>query len=200
MTPSDTEVQRRLAEARQGSAEALAELLDAYRAYLLLLAQRELDPAIRAKGGASDLVQQTFLEAVRDFNGFRGETEPELLAWLRRILMHNVASFTRQFRDTAKRRLANEVSLTPNTLTGPAPAAVTPSPLQEAIDQEQARLVREAVQRLPDDYQRVIHLRYHEGFSFEQIGESLQRTANAARKLWLRAVERLQEEMGTTPE
>ena len=58
---------RRLAEARAGSQEALGKLLESFRAYLLLIAQCELDAELRAKGGASDLVQQTFLEGQRDF-------------------------------------------------------------------------------------------------------------------------------------
>src|SRR5947209_3557782 len=70
-----------LAAARTGSADALGRLLEACRGYLLLIGQRELDPALRAKGGASDLVQQTFLEAQRDFARFRGATEADLLAW-----------------------------------------------------------------------------------------------------------------------
>src|ERR1700751_3723750 len=94
--------------ARAGSPEALGQLLEACRGYLLLIAQREIDPDLRAKGGASDLVQQTFLEAQRDFADFRGETEAELLGWLRQILLHNLASFARKFRETAKRRLAAE--------------------------------------------------------------------------------------------
>ena len=53
----------RLAAARTGSSEALGQALQACRGYLLLLAERELDPDLRAKGGASDVVQETFLEA-----------------------------------------------------------------------------------------------------------------------------------------
>src|SRR5438105_7704898 len=53
---------RRLAQARAGSREALGQALEACRRYLLRIAEDDLDPALRAKGGASDLVQQTFLE------------------------------------------------------------------------------------------------------------------------------------------
>ena len=102
---------RWLPEARAGSPEALGRLLEACRRYLLLVAERELDPALRPKGGASDLVQETFLEAQRDFAGFRGRSQPELRAWLRQILRNNLANFHRRFRDADKRRLDREVSL-----------------------------------------------------------------------------------------
>ena len=58
-----------LAAARAGSREALGRVLESCRGYLLLIAQQELDPALQARGGASDLVQQTFLEAQADLSG-----------------------------------------------------------------------------------------------------------------------------------
>src|ERR1700730_12825101 len=76
-----------LPAARSGSLEALGRVLEACRDYLLLVANKELDPKLQAKGGASDLVQQTFLEAQRDFARFRGDSEDELLAWMRHLLL-----------------------------------------------------------------------------------------------------------------
>ena len=66
---------QRLAAARAGSREALGQILQACRGYLLLLAERELAPDLRAKGGASDLVQETFLEAQKDFAHFQVQVE-----------------------------------------------------------------------------------------------------------------------------
>src|SRR5262245_17294596 len=100
-----------LAAARGGSREALGEALEACRAYLLHVAQRELAPALQAKGGASDLVQETFLDAQRDFHRFHGGSEEELLAWLRQVLRHKLANFTRHYRGTDKRAVAREVAL-----------------------------------------------------------------------------------------
>ena len=68
-----------------------------------------------------------------------------------------------------------------------------------AAGAEQTRKLQEALARLPEDYRRVLALRYEEERTFEEIGRLLQRSENAARKLWLRAVERLQGEMGETP-
>src|SRR6516164_8048548 len=102
---------RSLSAARTGSAEALGEALEACRGYLLLIARRELGPDLQAKAGASDLVQQTFLEAQRDFAGFHGDTKAELLAWLRRLLLNNLANFARDYRETAKRHIGREVRL-----------------------------------------------------------------------------------------
>ncbi len=188
-----------LAAARAGSREALGQVLETFRGYLLLVADRELDPKLRAKGGASDLVQETFLEAQRDFAGFHGDSADELRAWLRRLLLNNVANFSRQYRERAKRDVGREVALETGDSSrerGAGLAADTPSPSAQAMAHEQGETLARAVGRLPPDYRRVLALRHEEQLTFEEIGQRMQRTANAARMLWLRAVERLQKEMG----
>jgi|SRR6266851_4617198 RNA polymerase sigma-70 factor (ECF subfamily) len=191
-----------LAAAQAGSREALGQVLETFRGYLLLVANRELDPELRAKGGASDLVQDTFLEAQRDFSRFHGSSVEALRAWLRRLLLNNVANFTRQYRQRAKREVGREVPLEAGGSSherGAGLAADTLSPSGEALAQEQAQALARAMERLPPDYCRVLALRHEEQLTFEQIGQQMQRTANAARMLWLRAVERLQKEMGVSP-
>jgi RNA polymerase sigma-70 factor (ECF subfamily) len=188
--------------ARTGSAEALGQLLEACRGYLLLVAQRELDPQLGAKASVSDLVQETLLDAVRDFPRFQGNSEAELLAWLRRVLLNNLVSFTRRYRTAGKRAVAREVALDGDHSSaerGGRVAADTPSPIAAAINQEQAGAIQQALERLPEDYRRVIELRYREECSYEEIGRLLGLTANAARKLWLRAVKRLQQETEPPP-
>jgi RNA polymerase sigma-70 factor (ECF subfamily) len=190
-----------LAEARAGSREALGQVLETFRGYLLLIADRELEPELRAKGGASDLVQETFLEAQRDFSRFHGNSAEELRAWLRRVLLNNVANFTRQYRERAKREVGREVPLEAGGSShkrGAGLAADTISPSGQAVAHEQAEALARALERLPPDYRQVLALRHEEQLTFEEIGQKMQRTANAARMLWLRAVERLQKEMGVS--
>jgi RNA polymerase sigma-70 factor (ECF subfamily) len=193
---------RWLAAARAGSAEALGEALEACRGYLFTVAQRELDPQLRAKGSASDLVQQTFLEAQRDFAGFQGETEAELLAWLRRLLLNNLANFARDYRETAKRQVGREVRLpdadSAHSGYGGLPTS-SPSPSKQAMLHERSAGVLEALEKLPPDYRQVVWLRYHDERSFEEIGQVMGRSANAVRKLWLRAVERLKQDLIELP-
>jgi RNA polymerase sigma-70 factor (ECF subfamily) len=183
--------------ARTGSSEALGQILEAYRGYLLLIAQRELEPDLQAKGGASDLVQETFLKAQRHFAGFQGNTEGELKAWLRQLLLNNLADFTRLYRATDKRQVGREVMLdagTSSTAPTAEPAGDTPTPSAQAMEQEQARAIQQALERLPDDYRLVLRYRYEEERSFEDIGRLMNLSPNAARKLWLRAIKRLRQE------
>ena len=71
-----------------------------------------------------------------------------------------------------------------------------PSPSADAVRAEQARAIQNALEKLPDDYRRIIVLRYQEERSFEDISRLMNLTANAARKLWARAIKRLREESG----
>jgi RNA polymerase sigma-70 factor (ECF subfamily) len=179
--------------ARAGSQEALGTVLETCRRYLLGIANREFDPGLRAKGGPSDLVQETFLEAKRDFPQFQGTTEAELLSWLRQMLLHNVENFNRSYRDTNKRQVGREVDLG-GTEGGLRLVDEVLTPSHHAIADEQRQELRRALEQLPDDYRQILLLRYEENRSFEEIGQIMQRTANASRKLWGRAVERLQQE------
>jgi RNA polymerase sigma-70 factor, ECF subfamily len=186
-----------LAAARAGSQEALGEALQACRGYLLTIAQRELDPALQPKGGASDIVQQTLIEAVRDFGRFDGNSEEELLQWLRRLLRNNVIDFAREYRETDKRQLDREVGLgaSPSGVQGAGIAASQLTPSREIMGREHAAAVQRAVDGLPELYRRVVVLRYQQQQSFEEIGGALDMTPNAARKLLLRAVQRVRKEL-----
>jgi RNA polymerase sigma-70 factor (ECF subfamily) len=173
-------------------------VLEACRGYLLLIANRELDTALQPKGGPSDLVQETFLEAQRDFARFQGTTDEELKAWLRQVLLNNLANFTRRYRQTGKRELGREVNLPAGQDSGAQEIrliAEALSPSGEAMANEQVEALGRSLDRLPPDYRQVLLLRFQEQQTFEEIGRAMQRTPNAARMLWLRAVERLQLEL-----
>lgn len=189
-----------LVQARTGSADSLGRALEACRGYLLLIAQQELEPELQAKGGASDLVQETFLKAHRHFARFHGETEAELLAWLRRLLLNNLIDFRRLYLETAKRQVGKEISLQAGPPGGSfceggnQLAAPQLSPSGIAMEDEQAQALRKAMNRLPEEYRQVLLWRQQDELTFEEIGRRLDRSADAARKLWARAVARLQKE------
>jgi RNA polymerase sigma-70 factor (ECF subfamily) len=187
-----------LAEARAGSREALGQALELCRAYLLRIAHQGLTPDLRAKGGASDLVQDTFLEAQRDFAHFHGGSENELLAWLRQLLLHNMANFNRHYRDTGKRQVDREITLHDDGSSADASPrldAHTLTPSREAMAHEQAQAIQQALERLPEELRRIILLRNQERRTFEEIGPLLGRSPYAARRLWAKAIERLQQEL-----
>src|SRR5262245_54469672 len=71
-----------LEQARQGDREALGRLLETQRAALRRLAERQLHGPITVRVDASDIIQQTFLEAHRSFPQFAGGDSRELAGWL----------------------------------------------------------------------------------------------------------------------
>ena len=187
-----------LSAARGGSLEALGEALELCRRYLLAIANRQLNPSLQAKFGASDIVQQTFLEAQRDFQRFHGSSLEELQAWLTHLLLHNLTDVAREYQETDKRRIDREVGLPTGSTSGVSggPATDTPSPSAHAMADEQAERIRQVLDTLPNDYRQVIVWRYQEEHSFAEIAQRMGRSENAVRKLWFRAIERLEVALG----
>ena len=201
--PGDVSASDLIRRCRQGEAAARDELFARYRHYLWLLAQGQTGGRLRARCDPSDLVQQTLLEAFRDFAGFTGAHEAELLAWLRQILAHNLYNEARhqdaQRRDASRQVSLDEVQagLDQSSVTlGRCLAAKVPSPSQAAGEREAAVHLADTLARLPKDYQTVLLLRVFEGLPAEEVAERMGRTAGAVRMLQLRALTALREMMG----
>ena len=198
MTSGDNPVLLELPAARAGDGEALGRLLESFRGYLLLVAERSLDADLAAKGGASDLVQETLLGAYRDIAAFQGRSRAELLAWLRKILRNNVADLRRRYRGTRKRRIALELPIGDSSRDAIREALLCDSgtPGARAVRQEQATALLAALGRIPEHYRQVVVWHQYDRLAFEEIGGRLGRSAESARKLWTRALIRLAEELG----
>jgi RNA polymerase sigma-70 factor, ECF subfamily len=198
MPPDIADPQRLLARAQAGDRTALGQLLELHRAYLHLLARLQINQQLRGKFGASDLVQETFLEAQRDFGQFRGDSPGELLAWLRQILAMNLANQVRRYRGTRRRDVRLERALVEAVacsseqlaagLRGPAS-----SPSQQAARHEEAVLLAETLGQLPSDYREALILRNLEGLSFPEVAERMARSLDSVKKLWAHGLARLRE-------
>src|SRR5262245_48180679 len=180
--------------ARDGSTEALGQVLEFCRHYLLQVANAELDVPLQAKVGGSDLVQETFLEAQRVFARFHGRSSVELRAWLRAILINKLATCTRHYRGTAKRQVGKEVGLSPDSDRPGDWAAPVPTASSLMMREERVAALAAALGRLPEDYRQVVVWRQVENLSFEEMASRLGRSIDAVRKLWWRALQQLQHE------
>ncbi len=165
-------------------------MLQQFRGYLLAIANEELPEELKGKIGGSDLVQETFLEAQRDFAAFRGQNEELFRGWLRQILRNNLVNATRHYRDTGKRQAAREVRLGEAHQNLPQDQE---SPGARLLHQERDLDLQHALEQLPPQYRQAIQWRNYERLSFEEIGQRLQRSAEAARHLWIRALEKLKD-------
>lgn len=186
-----------LAQARGGDAAARDRLFVSCRNYLAVIARAEVGSWLQAKVDASDLVQQTMLDAHRGLANFRGHTDGEWLAWLRQILSHNAADFVRHYGETAKRKAGREVRLGPQdsqaSNAGPLdPAAPGETPSELIVRHEVELQLADAIAALPDDYQEVIVLRNIERLPFDEVARRMGRSRPAVQMLWMRAIRALQ--------
>jgi RNA polymerase sigma-70 factor (ECF subfamily) len=181
--------------ARRGDREALGRALTSFREYLLLMANEGLEPGLVAKGGASDVVQDTFVRAHRSFGDFRGRSEAEWRNWLRSILVRRLAHQRRRYFLTSKRKHGLEVSISTETHRGPA--SHDPTPSRELARREREAALLAAVDRLPGHYREVVIWHHRERLPFEEIGRRRGISAEAARKLWTRGLGRLRQELGS---
>lgn len=189
-----------LARARAGDDAARDELFSKCRNYVGLIARTQVESWMQTKVDASDLVQQTLLEAHRAFDDFRGNSEGEWLAWLRKILHHNTHDFIRRYKGTDKRRIQKEIRLQSiaNDLSGSFfhdPPGHEQTPSQVISEYEQQIEVADAIARLSDDHREVIILRNLQRLPFDEIAERMERTRPAVQMLWMRAIQKLQQKL-----
>ncbi len=191
-------LEKLLHEAQTGSRQALGAVFERYRGLLLRQAREELPEEVQAKNAPSDLVQDSFLEAQRDFSQFRGHSGEELHAWLRQILHRNAANVIRAFRAYEKRQVAREVSLDDNTemlarRLRESLRVDAPSPSDEIQAQEETARFRRAFAKLSHRQQDVIRLRFWNRYHFDTIACVLGCSDEAARKILVRALRELGE-------
>jgi RNA polymerase sigma-70 factor (ECF subfamily) len=193
--------ERLLLQARTGDTATLGQLLELYRRYLALLARVKIGQHLQGKVDASDVVQETFLEAHRRFAGFRGASEGELLCWLRQILAARLADLLRRYLGTQGRDVRLERDIAEDfdrssILLDRGLVARQSSPSQQVARREQSVLLANALGDLPDDYREVIVLRHLEGLTFPEVAQRMSRSLNSVEKLWMRALVRLRKLLG----
>jgi len=176
-------------KARGGDAAALGKLLESIATYLNLLASVQIGRRLQGKVDASDIVQETFLEAHRQITNFRGGSEGELLAWLRRILAGQIALTLRKYLGTKGRDVRMERELVAQLdesshALGAQLAASASTPSQHAS------------RRLPADYRQVIVLRHIETLTFPEVAVRMERSEDSVQKLWVRALGSLRRALG----
>jgi RNA polymerase sigma-70 factor (ECF subfamily) len=167
--------------------------LERYRQYLRMLAGLQVGRLLQCKLDASDVVQEALLKAHRKRDDFRGHTEPERLAWLRRILANTLADLHRRHargkRDAGLERSLEEALEQSSLCLGKFLADDAPAPTDLG---EQVRLA-DALARLPESQRTALTLRYlHDPpCSLAEIARRLGRTEKAAAGLVCRGLETL---------
>jgi len=168
-----------------------------FRSYLAALARINIDPRLQSKLDSSDIVQQTLLHAHRALGEFRGNTDAEMAAWLRRILARNLSHAIRDFQ-RAKRDIAREQDILEAVDQSSVHlenwlAAEESTPSQVASLNEELLRICSALQELPEAQRQAIELYYWHGCSSSEISQRMERSPAAVAGLLKRGLKQLRE-------
>ncbi len=171
-----------------------------FQPWLRLMAGLQIDSKWERKFDASDVVQQTLIEAWKGESNFEGESNGQRIAWLRTILGRVISRQIRHYTGNQKRDPAREIALQ-NSLDESSMMLERMVPGQEktpsvyADDREQQMIIADVLEALPEDYRQVIVLRNLQGLSHAEVATKIGRTESAVRMLWLRALKQLRLEV-----
>jgi RNA polymerase sigma factor (sigma-70 family) len=135
-----------LIEARKGNKQALGALLAQLRPWVRWQAQGLLGQRLVARLDGSDIVQDVHLRALEHFDQFRGDSVPQLRAWVKTILRNIIT-------DCRRRHGADGRDVDAEVAGGdrfPYLEADATTPSEGAIRNEQQARLSEALQRLPE--------------------------------------------------
>ena len=187
-----------LERAQHGEEGARGALLETYRNYLELLARIEIGRRLQTKVDAGDLVQETFLEAHRNFGMFRGKSEGEFINWLRGIMAARIATMVRHFVGTQGRNVRRERGLQidldhSSRALDRGLVALQSTPSQKMARHELRVMFADTLARLPADYREVIVLRHFEELPIGEVATRMNRSVDSVQKLWVRGLSRLRQ-------
>jgi RNA polymerase sigma-70 factor (ECF subfamily) len=173
--------------------------LERFRNYLRILAEVQLSWRLKGKVDASDIVQQSLIEAHQGLETAAFHSEAELVAWLRTILAHNLMNVARDFgaqkRDVSRERsLSQKIDDSSARLEMLLPAEQS-TPSQRAVKNETAARLADCLAQLPDVQRQAVVLRHFHGKSTAEIAERLERTEQAVAGLLKRGLQKLRELM-----
>ena len=177
---------------RDAEDENLASRLASYRPLLRKIAQNNFMRRLSGRMDRSDIVQDTLINALSSWASFKGTTEREFVAWLKRIMIRRSIDLLRK-RDASAKRNVQWVSQQGHA-PGENEAAMgnnSSCPQFTAARKETIEQVKRAVDLLPADYRDIITLRHFNGLSLREAAEQMGRSYDSAEKLWARGLARL---------
>jgi RNA polymerase sigma-70 factor (ECF subfamily) len=178
-----------LDRALAGDVEALGPLLDHFRPLLRAQARESLPAPLLARIDESDVVQQTCVLVIRQFEQLRGRSVGEFVAWLLQVHQHNLLNMVDHHRGAAKRAVDRELPI-PDAAVANIPDRLT-SPSQKAVRGERRRQLEDAIDELPDSQREAVRMRFLDEASLAEIAQRMDRSEDAVAGLLKRGMAQL---------
>jgi RNA polymerase sigma-70 factor (ECF subfamily) len=191
--PDSAVTQDLLRQIRAGDREAFEQIFARHQGYLHRVVELWLDPRLRARVDASDIVQEAYLEAMNRLNAYLERPALPFRLWLRQIAVDRALKARRQHLGTARRALAREIPLPEQSSLVLARQLLAggSTPSQQLDHREMACRLRQAVTQLPQTEREIVMLRHFEGLSNREVACLLGIDPAAASKRHGRAMVRL---------
>jgi RNA polymerase sigma-70 factor (ECF subfamily) len=162
-----------LSLAKSGNADAFTELMKEYQKPIL----RYLFRLTGDYDIASDLAQETFIQAYKNISNLNAEAA--FKTWLYRIATNKASQFRR------RRRLLSVILFTKLRPADANSAEISPEKAFENIE------IKDALLKLPQDQRVCLTLHYVEGFKYHEIAQTLGTSEDAVRMRVTRGVNKL---------
>ena len=170
--------------------KAYAELMRLYRDSIYYM----LVKIVKNSDDAEDLTLETFGKAFHYLDKYTPQYA--FSTWLFKIAVNNSIDFIRH-KNNSPQCIENDLQTSDTLyLIDQSESNFSPTPEQEIIDKQRAKMLRLAVEQLPTKYRTIVELRYFDELSYEEISETLQITLSNVKIQLLRAKNMLSELMG----
>lgn len=192
--PADpAETQKLLKQVRSGKHGAFDRLFERYRAYLHKVVEMRLDAKLSQRLDASDVVQETQMEATRRLKDYLEREPVPFHIWLRQIAHDQLLMARRRHVEAARRAVTREVPLPARSSMELAQQLLAggSTPSQHIAKKEQAQRIRKALAELPELDREIVLMRNFEQLSYEEIGYVLQISPATAKMRHVRALLRM---------
>jgi RNA polymerase sigma-70 factor (ECF subfamily) len=177
--------------ARDGSPEAINALFERYGGRLHALIRARLGPNLRRRLESRDILQATLLKGFQGIDRFEGSGSRSLMAWLGTVAQAEIRDQA-DFHQRQKRDYARETGLDSKA---DRVAETIRSEVSRLQLQEDAERMERGLDALSESHREVILLRSFEELTFREIGERLDKSPDACRMLYARALTALTLEM-----
>ena len=195
--------------AEAGNQEALAQAFDLYRSRFIRMVDLRMDPKLKGRVGASDVIQEAFLDLAKKHAKFAARDEPQkmsLFVWMRLVVAERLINIRRRHLETDKRDAAREISMEKKTFDGSSSGCLA-GRLVDSFTSASNRAIRAEIQaellKTLDDMKamdrEIITMRSFEGMSNVEVAQSLGLSENGASSRYVRAMTQLKQRLQRLP-